>query len=150
MADNNPFSADNVMTVSVQGLREAQANLERINNGLKPESLRAKLGMAAGMVHRHVMSLGQDHPPTKQKGVLPVWSGRLKGSIFWDVETIGGEVTARVASNLIYAGVAEDRHGFMSQTKKDMTEPVLELLEGYVSELTGVRTYVTGETSSIE
>lgn len=140
MPSNNPFSASEVMTVSVQGLREAQANLERINAELNPNGMRSTLNLAAGMVHRYLMGLGQDTPPIQQRGVLPVITGRLKNSFFWGVRVQAGEAVGFVQSNIAYGPRVNDRRQFVERTVKDMEQPVLDLVGARVEQVISRKT----------
>lgn len=91
--------------------------------------LRNALTLAAGLVHRHLIGLGRDHPPTYQQGVLPVWSGRLKNSFFTPPVTgEGNNLVSSVVSNLEYGPVSNARHGFMQQTVSDTRQPVNSLI----------------------
>ena len=138
---NNAFSASNVMTTSIQGLKEAQDRLTAVNAALNPNGLRSTLNLAAGLVHRYLIGLGQDHPPLGQVGVLPVISGRLKNSLFFLVENQGGVPVGRVTTNLAYAGVVNDVRQFMERAAKDTQAAVHELLADYVADVTVNRTY---------
>lgn len=130
---NEIFGAANVMGASITGLKEAQDRLTAVAAGVSPNGLRPTLTLATGMVHRYLLNLGADHPPTYEGGVLPVWSGRLKNSLFWLVENQGSSLVGRVTSNLVYGPVSEGRHGFMQKTVWDMRGPVQELLSAEVS-----------------
>lgn len=79
--------------------------------------MRTALALAAGLVHRHLIGLGRDHPPTDQQGVLPVWTGRLKNSFFTPpVEGQGNSLFSRVVSNIAYGAISNSRHAFMEAT----------------------------------
>lgn len=137
---NNAFSASNVMSISVEGLKEAQDNLTRINNELNPNGMRATLNLAAGIVHRYLIGLGQDHPPIQQRGVLPVQTGRLKNSFFWGVEVKGAEATGFVRSNIAYGPRVNDRRQFVERTVRDMTGPVNDLVAARVEQVISRKT----------
>ena len=122
-----------VMSTSITGLKETQDRLTNIAAGVSPSGLRPALTLATGMVHRYLLGLGADHPPTYAPGVLPVWSGRLKNSFFWKVDQEGSGLVGRVTTNLEYAHVSEARHGFAQRTVWDMRGPVNELLSAEVS-----------------
>lgn len=129
MPSNSPFDSANVMSVSVEGLADAQRLLSAAEHAADPRGgLRNSLTLATGMVHRYVISLGQDHPPLGMVGVLPVQTGRLKNSLFWLVESKDGGLVGRVTSNVAYAPSVEARRGFMGRTVRDMRGPVQELL----------------------
>ena len=131
---NSIFSAENVLTADIQGLAEAQRLLTVAQNAVDPRGgLRSSLTLAAGAVHRYVLSLGQDHPPLGQVGVLPMWSGRLKNSLFWTVGSEGGQLVGRVTSNLAYGPPVEERRGFMAKAAKDMAGPVNEIISADIS-----------------
>lgn len=125
MPVSNLFSSENVMTASIQGLADAQRLLSTAEYAADPNGgLRNSLALAAAMVHRYVIGLGQDHPPLGQVGVLPVVTGRLKNSLFWLAD---GQV-GRVTSNIAYGPAVEARRGFMAKAADDMRGPVNDLL----------------------
>ena len=129
---NEVFSAGNVMTASVQGLKEAQDRLTNVANGVSPNGLRGTLLLATGMVHRYLLGLGADHPPVELRGVLPVRTGRLKNSLFFMVEDNGSGLVGRITSNITYGPVVEARRGFMARTVEDMRGPANDLLQAEV------------------
>jgi hypothetical protein len=135
MPVNSAFSAGNVMTVSIEGLKEAQADLDRIAAGISGNGLKAKLSLATGMVHRYLIGLGRVDYEIGQPGVLPVKSGRLKNSMFWQVTGGGNNLLGRVTSNVAYAAKKEDMYGFMAKTVKDQEGPVNDLLSAEISRL---------------
>lgn len=95
--------------------------------------MRTALGLAAGLVHRHLIGLGRDYPPTDEQGVLPVWSGRLKNSFFTPpVEGQGNSLFSRVVSNIEYGAISNSRHAFMERTVSDTRGPVNSLVRNTV------------------
>lgn len=137
---NDVFASGNgplyggAMTVSVQGLKDAQDRLTGAALAVSPSGgLRSTLLLATGMVHRYLLGLGADHPPIDQKGVLPVQTGRLKNSLFWLVESKGNSLVGRVTSNVAYAPAVEDRRGFMAKTVKDQRGPVNDLISADIN-----------------
>lgn len=129
---NDVFGEGNVMSVSVQGLREAQAELSRVSQAVDPNGgLSSVMALAAGQVHRYLMGLSRDRPGPGQ-GVLPVITGRLKNSIFWEVKRSGGQVTGIIASNVDYGPDVEARRGFMARAARDQEGPVNDLFASYV------------------
>lgn len=138
MPTNSIFSASSVGAVSVRGLAEAQARLARTNDAIAENGsgMRNQLLIAAGMVHRYLISLGRERPPVAQTGVLPVITGRLKNSFFWGVRNAGNSIVGFVATNLTYAPDVERRRGFLSKTVKEMEGPVNSLFNAYVEQST--------------
>lgn len=130
---NDLFAAGNVMRVSVDDLRQAQQNLQRIDAQTDPSrGLRSVMRLAAAMVHRYLLGLGRDRPPVGTTGVLPVITGRLKNSFFWQVEGRGNDLTGAVVSNVDYGAEVEGRRGFLARTVRDQEQPVNDLFAQYV------------------
>ncbi len=128
MADS-VFAVGNVMTVSIEGLKEAQDKLANAAAAVSPDGgLNKNMAIATGMVHRYLMSLGRDNPPLEQTGVLPVVSGRLKNSLYWFVKGAGNSSVGRVTSNIAYGPKTETRRLFMARAVRDMREPVNRLI----------------------
>lgn len=121
------FSSGEVMQVSVQGLREAQQRMVRVNDGLSSRGMEGTMRLAVGQVHRYLMGLKRDRPPRGQTGVLPVWTGRLANSMFMRVTVAGNTITGNVGTNVRYAPVVEERRRFIVKTLRDMRQPVTAL-----------------------
>jgi len=91
--------------------------------------MRTALALAAGLVHRHLIGLGRDHPPINEQGVLPVWTGRLKNSFFTPpVQGQGNSLFSQVASNIEYGALSNSRHAFMERTVRDTRGPANSLV----------------------
>lgn len=135
---NSIFSGGNVGTVSVKGLIEAQARLQRTYAATDPNGgeMRTMLLLASGMVHRYLFSLGKDRPPVGQTGVLPIITGRLKNSFFFGVRGGGNSQVGFVATNLLYAPDVEKRRGFLAKTVKEMAKPVNDLFAHFIASKT--------------
>lgn len=117
----------NDISLSIRGVTEAQQQLQAVDKATADPQLIALLSLAAGQVHRYLMSLGKDTPPVGITGVLPVITGRLKNSFFWGTGRQGNSLVGYVATNLIYAPEVERRRGFLAKTIKDMEGPVNSL-----------------------
>lgn len=117
----------NDVSISIRGVTEAQQQLQAINKATADPQLVAMLSLAAGQVHRYLMSLGKDTPPVGITGVLPVITGRLKNSFFWGTGRQGSSLVGYVATNLTYAPEVERRRGFLAKTAKAMEGPVNSL-----------------------
>lgn len=103
----------NPMTVDVAGLAEAQAEVQRLalavstkrDGGLRNDLL-------AGLLQLQRYALGIVHVDT----------GRLKNSIFTDLEDSGDDLIGHVATNVEYAPHEENRggdHAFFRRTARE-------------------------------
>lgn len=102
-------------------------------SGKAKGGLRSSLALAAGLVHRHLMGLGRDHPPTNEQGVLPVWSGRLKNSFHpTPVQDQGNSLFSTVESNIEYGAKSNARHAFLERTVSDTQGQVNSLISSSV------------------
>ena len=124
---NDAFAGGVVMTVSVEGLAQAQQRLTRTNDAVSGRGLVASMHLAVGLVHRYLMGLKRDTPPVGQTGVLPVITGRLANSIFFRVIDRGNDITGVVGSNVEYGARVERRRQFMERTRRDVQRPVNDL-----------------------
>src|SRR5215218_9433157 len=102
---NSIFSSDTVVQMDIKGLGDAQNTLDNIADALDPNGrdLRNTLGLAASLAHRYLMGLKQERPPLGERGVLPVISGSLANSLFWEVTRQGGELVGVVDAGADYA-----------------------------------------------
>lgn len=126
MPANSVFDPGQVMIVSVEGLQEAQRALGQVGSSAETGSgdMRDLLVRSARLVHAYLLGLKQDRPPVGRQGVLPVITGRLASSLFYEAEWREGGWVGVVASNVDYAAPVEDRRGFMRRAEKETTRPV--------------------------
>lgn len=130
------FGAGNVMTVSVTGLREAQARLNRAAQGVQPQGLERAMTLATGQVHRYLLSLGRSGTPATVQGVLPVVTGRLRASFFWQVRRSRGGVTGLVGSNVLYGPRVNERRQFLARVVRDMERPIRNIISAHIAQVT--------------
>lgn len=119
----------------IEGLPEAIAGLERLENGLN--DLSTVMSLAAGQVHRYLIN------------IVPVRTSRLKNSFFPDTKGQGNSIVGIVATNVEYA--ARVNYGFKQKDKRGrqynqegshFIERTIEAQEGPVNDLFAV--YVGG------
>jgi len=131
------FSAGNVMKVTVTGLKEAQARLNRAQQGVQPQGLERAMRLATGQVHRYLLSIGRSGTPPTTQGVLPVVTGRLRASFFWQVRRHGsGAVSGVVGSNVEYGPVVNQRRQFLQRVVRDQERPVQNIVGAYIRQVT--------------
>jgi len=130
------FGSDQVMTISVQGLKEAQDRLTRAAQGVQPQGLARPMSLAVGMVHRYLLGLKRSGTPPTAQGILPVVSGRLANSFFFQVRRSGASITGLVASNVLYGAKVEERRRFLLKTVRDQERPVNDLLSAHIRTVT--------------
>jgi len=88
---NDLFLSGNVMQANVGDLAALQEELQRLQMELDPESgLRDTMLLALGMLHRW------------SSAHVRVDTGRLKNSLFWDVEGRGNDLVGHMATNVEY------------------------------------------------
>lgn len=100
----------NPMTMTVGGLAEAQAEIQRLAESVSGHGLEANLNLVLLQLQRYAL------------GIVHVDTGRLKNSIFTDMETERGGLVGHVATNVEYAPFEDARggnHGFFESTAKD-------------------------------
>lgn len=131
------FGSDQVMTISVEGLKAAQDRLTKAAQGVQPSGLARPMTLAVGMVHRYLLGLSRAGTPPTAQGILPVKTGRLRNSFFFQVRRSGNSVTGLVASNVLYGPQVEERRRFLLRTVRDMDRPVNNLLSAHVRTVTG-------------
>lgn len=136
MADS-VFGSDQVMTISVQGLKEAQDRLTKAAQGVQPQGLARPMTLAVGMVHRYLLGLSRSGTPPTAQGILPVVTGRLRNSFFFQVRRNSGSVTGLVGSNVLYGPAVEERRRFLLRTVRDIERPVNNLLSAHIRTVTG-------------
>lgn len=111
MPPNSLFSTQQVMGASIRGLGEAQTELERLRLAVSPDDgLQRQLLVALGQLQRYAL------------GIVHVDTGRLKNSIFTDLEMGGGQLVGYVATNVDYAPAEEARggsHAFFARTVRE-------------------------------
>lgn len=106
-------SLHNPMTASVAGLAEAQAEVRRL-------ALATSTGQGGGVRNSLLLALLQLQ--RYALGIVHVDTGRLKNSIFTDVEERGNDLTGHVATNVEYAPFEEGRgggHAFFARTARE-------------------------------
>mgnify|MGYP001566626283 CR=1 FL=1 len=108
------------MTMSVEGLKAAQDELGRLTLAVATKSgggLRNTLLLALLQMQRYAL------------GIVHVKTGRLKNSIFTDLETAGNDLLGHVATNVEYAFFEESRgrdHAYFARTVKGEGPHVVE------------------------
>lgn len=124
MPTNNLFDPEFVNAADIGDLEELQAELQRLLFEVSPQrGLRDTMRLAIGMLHRYAT------------GIVHVDKGRLKNSIFWNLESpAGNDLIGHVATNVSYSIIEERRggsHAFFARTVRE---------EGpHVNDLFGVR-----------
>lgn len=104
---NNIFARGTVMEADVRGLREAQQGLQQLQANTSPDGMRGRVQLAIGQLHRYASA------------IVHVLTGRLKNSLFMDIETAGNDVIGYVATNVNYAPIEDARggdHAFFGRT----------------------------------
>lgn len=135
MADS-VFGSDQVMTITVQGLKEAQDRLTKAAQGVQPSGLARPMTLAVGMVHRYLLGLSRAGTPPTAQGILPVKTGRLRNSFFFQVRRNSGGVTGLVGSNVLYGPQVEERRRFLLRTVRDQERPVNDLFSAHIRTVT--------------
>lgn len=121
------------MTVKRIGMKEALARLDRAKAGTEGSGLARIVALVTGQTHRYLMSLSASGTPPGQRGILPVVSGRLKNSFFWESK---GPVGLVSSGNIIYGPGVEARRGFIDRTERDMRRPINNLVAAEISKVT--------------
>jgi hypothetical protein len=114
------FSATFVNAASVRELEALQAELARLQLEVSPEGQAATLTLAVGMLHRY------------GSGIVHVDSGRLKNSLFWDVQAGRQRSSALWGTNVqysIYENARGGEHAFVDRTARE-EGPAVERLFG--------------------
>lgn len=121
---NSIFGAGVVNTVEIRGLEEAQRTLNAQLQRVDPRGgLRDTMTLATGMLHRYAT------------GIVHVRTGRLKNSIFWQVESAGNSIIGRVGTNVAYAQAEHARggaHAFFARTVAEEGPSVNSLFAGRI------------------
>lgn len=92
----------NPMTVSVEGLGEIQAELQRLAVATSTDAsggLRNSMNLALLQLQRYAL------------GIVHVDTGRLKNSIFTEIDGQGNDLLGHIATNVEYAPFEEYRKG---------------------------------------
>ena len=113
-------SLQSPMAVSVDGLGELQAELQRV-------SMAVATGPGGGVRNGLLLTLLQLQ--RYALGIVHVDTGRLKNSIFTDLESQGNDLIGHVATNVEYAPFEEGRgggHAFFARTVKEEGPNVVE------------------------
>lgn len=107
-------------TVQMRGLDAIEQEVERLRRETSPdEGLRDTMELALGMLHRYAT------------GIVHVISGRLKNSLFREVEPrTGNDLVGHVATNVEYS-ISEERrggrHAFFGRTVQEEGPAVNDL-----------------------
>lgn len=104
------FSVGHVSAASVRDLEALQRELVRLQQEVSPQGVRGTLTLAVGQLHRY------------GTGIVHVDSGRLKNSLFWDVEVGRGGGSAIWGTNLqygIYENARGGAHAFVDRTARE-------------------------------
>jgi hypothetical protein len=106
-------------------LEALQQELQRLLLEVDPQrGLRDTMTLAVGMLHRYGI------------GVVHVQTGRLKNSLFWDVQPGGTRVTGIMGTNVEYSIFEERRggsHAFMDRTQRQEGPAVERLFNVRIS-----------------
>lgn len=104
------FSASIVNAASVRELEALQRELDRLATEVNPEDgLATTLTLAIGMLHRYGAA------------VVHVDTGRLKNSLFWDVQANAQRASAIWGTNVeysIYENARGGEHAFVDRTAR--------------------------------
>lgn len=105
------FDPHFVNRAGVDDLAALQQELGRLLYEVDPQGgLEETVTLVAGMLHRY------------SAGIVHVDTGRLKNSLFWNVEHRSGSVMGHVATNVEYAPAEEARggtHAFFARTRRE-------------------------------
>ncbi|MFA6168298.1 MAG: hypothetical protein WC700_16875 [Gemmatimonadaceae bacterium] len=130
----NAFRAGIVDSASIRELEALQQELQRLLLEVDPQrGLRDTMTLAVGMLHRY--AAGVVHVGVYPKGSGRV-GGRLKNSLFWDVQTGGASVTGVMGTNVEYSIFEERRggsHAFMDRTEREEGPAVERLFNVRIS-----------------
>lgn len=117
----NDVLRSEAMTVSVEGLKEAQAELQRLTMEASAQGgLRGRLNRALLQLQRYAI------------GIAHVITGRLKNSIFVEIEQGWNDLIGHVATNVAYSWVEDTRggeHAFFGRTVREEGPRVNDLLK---------------------
>src|SRR5690606_24926143 len=98
-SNSSRFSADIVSAASLRELEALQQELNRLAVEVDPQQgVKATLTLAVGMLHRY------------GSAVVHVDKGRLKNSLFWDVQANQQRASAIWGTNLQYS-ICENARG---------------------------------------
>lgn len=115
----NAFRAGIVETASIRELEALQEELQRLLHEVDPQGgLGDTMTLAVGMIHRY------------GTGIVHVDTGRLKNSLFWDVQTSERRASAIWGTNLDYSIWEERRggsHAFVDRTEREEGPAVARL-----------------------
>lgn len=104
------FSVHLSNSASVRQLEALQAELQRLATEVSPEGIEATLTLAVGMLHRY------------GSAIVHVDSGRLKNSLFWDVQANQRRGSAIWGTNVLYSIYENARggdHAFVDRTRRE-------------------------------
>jgi hypothetical protein len=106
-------------------LRALQTELKRLEEAVDPQrGLKETVTLAIGMIHRY------------GTGVVHVDGGRLKNSLFWDVQSSARRASASWGTNVSYSIYEEARggsHAFVSRTERQEGPNVARLFHVRIS-----------------
>lgn len=104
------FSVGFVNSASVRELEALQQELGRLQGEVSPEGVKATLTLAIGQLHRY------------GTGIVHVDSGRLKNSLFWDVDAGRSGGSAIWGTNVnysVYENARGGSHAFVDRTARE-------------------------------
>lgn len=100
-----------VMSADVRELEALQRELQRLQNEVDPaRGLGDTVTLAVGMLHRY------------GTGIVHVDMGRLKNSLFWDVQNSGRRASAIWGTNVkygLYENARGGDHAFVGRTRNE-------------------------------
>lgn len=109
-SNSQRFSVGYVNSASVRDLAALQQELGRLQQEVSPEGVKATLTLAIGQLHRY------------GAGIVHVDTGRLKNSLFWDVNVGRQQASAIWGTNVSYSVYENARgggHAFVDRTARE-------------------------------
>lgn len=109
-SNSQRFSVGLVNAASVRDLEALQRELNRLQSEVEPEGIKATLTLAIGQLHRY------------GSGIVHVDTGRLKNSLFWDVQAGQQRASAIWGTNVsysIYENARGGSHAFVDRTARE-------------------------------
>lgn len=111
------------MSVQITGVEPVRAELRRLQSVTSTKGRRRAMRLAVGLLHRTATA------------IVPVDTGRLKGSIFQRVVSRGRGVTGLVAtSGVKYAPYVENRVKFFQRTARREADTVRRIFVDAIRE----------------
>lgn len=110
--------------VEIYGVEEVQRRIGQIADGVRP-ALQEAIGEAATLTEELA------------KGYAPVRTGRLRASIKAEVVTRDTVVQGVVGSDVPYAGVQEERVGFLARALREAESRIVDFVNSAIARLIG-------------